>query len=152
MNLHLIWANQEFPCKIHRQFTGSTTCLRNYPNFQTLRCGWICPAIVTDKPARTHPFLKDKPPGFSSKPPSVSSTQLDPWSYHWTLSLWSLDPMNKNDYVLMFLKQDDWEDDEDRSLFQVSKLLTMRCSQTVFVTLSTKLNCQTFLYMKTETC
>jgi hypothetical protein len=44
--------------------------------------------------------------------------QLDPWSFHWTLSRWSFNPKNKNDYVLMFLKKRDWEDEEDEVSFR----------------------------------
>jgi hypothetical protein len=84
--------------------------------------------------------------------------QLDPWSYHWTLSRWSFNPKNKNDYVLMFLKKSDWEDEEDEVSFRflcAPKQLLLHCFNLVFNCFSlvnSFLHCcqKYFLYTRTE--
>jgi hypothetical protein len=87
--------------------------------------------------------------------------QLDPWSFHWTLSRWSFNPKNKNDYVLMFLKKSDWEDEEDEVSFRfltAQKQLLLHTPligvSTVFPSrnLSSALLSQYFLYMKDRSC
>ena len=120
--------DQEFPARNCKQFTGSTTCLRNPPiskrnaAAESVLQTWLTNPQEHSSSWRTNQLVFPRNPLQSSTqldPRSFHWTpQLDPWSYHWTLSRWSFNPKNKNDYVLMFLKKSDWEDEEDEVSFR----------------------------------
>ena len=120
--------DQEFPARNCKQFTGSTTCLRNYPiskpyaTAESVLQMWLTNPQEHSSSWRTNKLVFPRnplQPSTQLDPRSFHWTpQLDPWSFHWTLSRWSFNPKNKNDYVLMFLKKSDWEDEEDEVSFR----------------------------------